>query len=94
MFKDIIWRRPFVTKRQRVRAKNCADVAMAYNLKAELGLKELEREDLTHDQQQEIRLMVIDSSIEVVKWSNKCAQHLGFRNAIDGNRWYERHGTL
>ena len=91
MFKNIIWRRPFVTKKQRRMARNCSEAAALYTKTAELALEELEREDLTKDQRADLQLLVTENVVRAANYSNKAARYLGFRNITDCGRYYDRY---
>ena len=91
MFKNIIWRRPFVTKKQREKAKHYMDVMMTYQIAADAAQHELERDDLTLDQRSELFRICVESSCEAIKYGQKSARYLGFRNIMDANRWLEKH---
>lgn len=62
-----------------------------YQIVANTVQQELEREDLTVDQRAELFGKCVECTCEALKYAQKSARYLGFRNVMDANRWLEKH---
>ena len=94
MLKNIIWRRPFVTKRQRRFAKRHVNNMRTYETVLEECEKILNDPGLTPTQRLEIYSRRARVIVDMYDEGDRAAKYLGFRNIQDLMHYYDKHGYV